>query len=62
MTLLTLSIHRRWWTPAILITAAGIESLAMTIAGKDLIGRACPPLIGAVAPYEYSHPSHPATL
>ena len=59
VTLLILSIHRRSWTPSILITAAGIGSLAMTIAGKDLIGRARPPLVDAVAPYEYS-PSFPS--
>lgn len=57
--LLLLSIRRRSWTPVILILAAGIGSLAMTIAGKDLIGRHRPPLSDAVPPYEYS-PSFPS--
>lgn len=57
--LLVLSIRRRSWTPTILIAAAGIGSLLMTIAGKDLIGRDRPPLIDAVPPYEYS-PSFPS--
>lgn len=57
--LLILALHRRSWTPAILIVAAGSGSLLMTIAGKDLIGRARPPVIDAVAPYEYS-PSFPS--
>ena len=52
--ILILSLHRRSWTPAILIAAAGLGSLAMTIAGKDLIGRVRPPLPEAVPPYEYS--------
>lgn len=57
--LLVLSIKRRSWTPTILIAAAGIGSLLMTIAGKDLIGRDRPPLVDAVPPYEYS-PSFPS--
>jgi len=52
--ILILSLHRRSWTPAILIAAAGLGSLAMTIAGKDVIGRVRPPLPEAVPPYEYS--------
>ncbi|CAN5340243.1 hypothetical protein BH09ACT6_BH09ACT6_08540 [soil metagenome] len=57
--LLILALHRRSWTPAILIAAAGTGSLLMTIAGKDLIGRDRPPLADAVPPYEYS-PSFPS--
>jgi undecaprenyl-diphosphatase len=57
--LLILSLRRRSWTPAILIVAAGIGSLLMTIAGKDIIGRHRPPLSDAVPPYEYS-PSFPS--
>ncbi len=57
--ILILSLRRRSWTPAILIAAAGIGSLLMTIAGKDIIGRHRPPLIDAVPPYEYS-PSFPS--
>ncbi|SDB94434.1 undecaprenyl-diphosphatase [Raineyella antarctica] len=54
-----LAIRRRSWTPVILITAAGAGSLLMTIAGKQLIGRARPPLVDAVPPYEYS-PAFPS--
>ncbi len=57
--ILILSLRRRSWTPAILIAAAGIGSLAMTIAGKDIIGRVRPPLSDAVSPYEFS-PSFPS--
>jgi len=57
--ILILSLRRRSWTPAILIAAAGIGSLAMTITGKDIIGRHRPPLMDAVPPYEYS-PSFPS--
>lgn len=54
-----LAARRRSWTPVILICAAGIGSLLMTIAGKDLVGRARPPLSSAVPPYEHS-PSFPS--
>lgn len=57
--ILILTLRRRSWTPVLLIGAAGLGSLAMTIAGKDLIGRHRPPLTDAVAPYEYS-PSFPS--
>ena len=57
--ILILSLRRRSWTPAILIAAAGIGSLAMTVAGKDIIGRHRPSLTDAVPPYEYS-PSFPS--
>lgn len=57
--ILILSLRRRSWTPAILIASAGIGSLLMTIAGKDIIGRVRPPLVDAVPPYEYS-PSFPS--
>jgi undecaprenyl-diphosphatase len=49
-----LAARRRSWTPVILICSAGIGSLLMTIAGKDLVGRARPPLSSAVPPYEHS--------
>jgi len=52
--ILLLSLRRRSWTPAILIASAGVGSLIMTIAGKDVIGRVRPPLAEAVPPYEYS--------
>ncbi len=57
--ILILSLRRKSWTPAILIASAGIGSLLMTIAGKDIIGRVRPPLVDAVPPYEYS-PSFPS--
>ncbi len=43
----------------VLLVAASAGSLAMTVAGKDLIGRARPPLADAVPPYEHS-PSFPS--
>ncbi len=57
--MVVLAVRRRSWTPVILITAAGAGSLLMTVAGKDLTGRARPPLAEAVPPYEYS-PSFPS--
>ena len=57
--MVVLAIRRRSWTPVILITAAGVGALLMTIAGKQLIGRTRPPLADAVPPYEYS-PSFPS--
>ncbi len=51
----------RWraWTPVVLTTVAAAGSVAMTVAGKDLVGRARPPLTLAVPPYETS-PSFPS--
>jgi undecaprenyl-diphosphatase len=54
-----LALRRRSWTPVILVAAAGIGSLLMTIAGKDIIGRHRPLLSQAVPPFEYS-PSFPS--
>lgn len=54
-----LSFLRRSATPLILMLAAAGGSLAMTIAGKRLVGRLRPPLADAVPPYEYS-PSFPS--
>ncbi|WP_022902567.1 phosphatase PAP2 family protein [Curtobacterium sp. B8] len=48
------TVQRRAWTPLVLLVAASGGSLLMTIAGKDLIGRARPPLSDAVPPYEHS--------
>jgi membrane-associated phospholipid phosphatase len=53
-TMAALAVRRRSWTPVVLISAAGIGSLLMTIAAKDLTGRMRPPLTGAVPPYEHS--------
>jgi membrane-associated phospholipid phosphatase len=57
--ILLLALTRHSWTPAILIAGAGLGSLLMTIAGKDIIGRHRPALVDAVPPYEYS-PSFPS--
>jgi membrane-associated phospholipid phosphatase len=46
-------------TPLMLMPIAAVGSLAMTIAGKDLVGRARPPRSLAVAPFE-SSPSFPS--
>jgi membrane-associated phospholipid phosphatase len=54
-----LAVRRRSPTPAILIVAAGIGSLLMTIAGKDIIDRHRPRLADAIPPFEYS-PSFPS--
>jgi undecaprenyl-diphosphatase len=53
--MLLLALKRRSWTPVILVAAAGVGSLLMTIAGKDIIGRHRPPLSAAIPPYEYSN-------
>lgn len=57
--ILVLSLRRKSWTPVILIVGAGLGSLLMTIAGKDIIGRHRPALSQAVPPFEYS-PSFPS--
>lgn len=49
-----LALKRRSWTPVILMLVAGLGSLLMTIAGKELVGRTRPDLADAVPPYEYS--------
>ncbi len=54
-----LAIRRRSWTPVILVVGAGVGSLLMTIAGKDIIQRHRPPLTDAIPPFEYS-PSFPS--
>jgi undecaprenyl-diphosphatase len=46
-------------TPLVLMLIAAAGSLAMTVAGKDLIGRARPPQTLAVPPFERS-PSFPS--
>jgi len=55
----TLAIRRHSWTPVILVVGAGVGSLLMTIAGKDIIQRHRPPLTDAIRPFEYS-PSFPS--
>jgi membrane-associated phospholipid phosphatase len=50
---------RRSWTPAILVVGAGLGSLLMTIAGKDIIDRSRPVRSLAIPPFETS-PSFPS--
>jgi len=57
--ILLLALRRRSWTPVILVVAAGLGSLAMTIAGKDIIDRHRPLRIDAIPPFETS-PSFPS--
>jgi undecaprenyl-diphosphatase len=54
LALAVLTVRRRSWTPVILIVSAAAGSLLMTIAGKQLFGRARPALADAVPPYDYS--------
>ena len=54
-----LAIRRHSITPITLVVAAGAGSLAMTIAGKDIVGRSRPLLSDAIPPFEYS-PSFPS--
>jgi membrane-associated phospholipid phosphatase len=56
---LTLALAWRQWTPIVLITATGLGSLLLTMVGKAAVGRARPPLVDAVAPFETS-PSFPS--
>ena len=54
-----LTLTRRSWLPVVLMVAAAAGSLAMTVLGKDLVGRARPPAALAVPPLETS-PSFPS--
>ncbi|SDL23331.1 phosphatase PAP2 family protein [Tessaracoccus oleiagri] len=58
-TMVVLAVRRKSWTPVILMLAAGGGSLLMTVAGKELFGRARPELAFAVPPFEHS-PSFPS--
>jgi membrane-associated phospholipid phosphatase len=51
----------RWrsWTPPVLMAIGASVSVLMTVVGKQLVGRARPPLEYAVPPYEMS-PSFPS--
>jgi undecaprenyl-diphosphatase len=50
----TLALTWRQWTPIVLVAATAAGSLLLTVVGKDLVGRARPPLVDAVPPYELS--------
>lgn len=49
----------RSWLPVVLFAVATAGSVAMTVAGKDLVGRTRPPQALAVPPFEHS-PSFPS--
>ncbi|MDR6638992.1 phosphatase PAP2 family protein [Paenarthrobacter nitroguajacolicus] len=54
-----LASRRKSWTPVILMLAAGLGSLLITVLGKPLFGRTRPDLADAIPPYEHS-PSFPS--
>ncbi|MFC7489394.1 MULTISPECIES: phosphatase PAP2 family protein [unclassified Knoellia] len=54
-----LALLWRRWTPVVLMAIASLGSLAMTVTGKQLTGRARPPESLAVPPFETS-PSFPS--
>jgi undecaprenyl-diphosphatase len=54
-----LVLLRRSWSPVVVMVVAAAGSLAMTVLGKDLVGRARPPMSLAVPPLE-SSPSFPS--
>ncbi|MBT2586709.1 phosphatase PAP2 family protein [Arthrobacter sp. ISL-95] len=49
-----LATKRRSWTPVILMLAAGLGSLVITILGKPIFGRSRPDIADAIPPYEHS--------
>jgi membrane-associated phospholipid phosphatase len=54
LAVLAMTLAWRQWTPALLMLAATTGSVAMTVVGKSVVGRARPPLVDAVPPYETS--------
>lgn len=54
-----LAARSRELTPVVIVTAAGVGSLAMTLAGKNIIDRNRPHRRDAIAPFEKS-PSFPS--
>lgn len=54
-----LAVKRRSWLPVVLMGIAAAGSVLITVLGKDLSGRARPPLALAVPPFETS-PSFPS--
>lgn len=62
ITIVVIAIMTIVWrsrTPIVVIGVGAAGSLLMTVAGKDLVGRARPPRTDAIAPYETS-PSFPS--
>ncbi len=56
---LALAVLWRSWTPVLLMLVAAAGSLAMTTAGKEIVGRERPPMTLAVPPFE-SSPAFPS--
>ena len=56
---LTVALWWRRWTPVVLMLGAAAGSLLLTVTGKELTGRARPPMELAVPPFE-SSPSFPS--
>lgn len=56
---IAMALWWRRWTPIVLMLAAALGSLLMTVTGKELTGRSRPPLELAVPPFE-SSPSFPS--
>jgi PAP2 superfamily len=54
-----LAVTRRSWLPVVLMLVAATGSVLMTVLGKDLVGRARPPVSLAVPPLETS-PAFPS--
>ena len=54
-----LAVKRRSWLPVVLMGIAAAGSVLITVLGKDLAGRARPPMALAVPPLETS-PSFPS--
>jgi len=52
--MVALAVRRRSWTPVVLIAVTGTVSIALTVVGKELIGRVRPPHSDAVPPLELS--------
>jgi membrane-associated phospholipid phosphatase len=49
-----MAVRWRRWTPIVLTAATAAGSLTLTAVGKAVVGRARPPVIDAVPPYELS--------
>jgi undecaprenyl-diphosphatase len=54
-TAVLLAFAWRQWTPILLIAATAVGSVAITVAGKSVVGRSRPREIDAVPPFEHSY-------
>lgn len=59
LAIVVLTLRRRNWAPVLIIGAAGVGSLLMTVVGKGLVARVRPGFNDAVPPFEHS-PSFPS--